>query len=200
MSTSGAVKEISVKSFSMAMGVRRPGFQLLSLVPPASAQAGTPTFRDVPCLLPDQIGIYVSVYVPLIALSVLALLLANAHRARTLRTRSPTDEEHLRVWGARPPPILVAADDAGSDEDGDGGAYVLPPPTPAVAVSAKGRRGRSCIASATRARCVRRLLCGRGTSVRRSRAGVLRGLAEDVLEVAWVPVGMFVAVAWWMFW
>ncbi|KIP11652.1 hypothetical protein PHLGIDRAFT_83335, partial [Phlebiopsis gigantea 11061_1 CR5-6] len=80
LSTTGAVKEISVKSFSMAMGVRRPGFQLLSLVPPASVQAGTATFGDVPCLLPDQIGIYVSVYVPLIVLSVLALLLANAHR------------------------------------------------------------------------------------------------------------------------
>ncbi|KAF9005372.1 hypothetical protein BDZ89DRAFT_1080046 [Hymenopellis radicata] len=45
----------------MAMGIHQPGFQLLSLVPP---QAGStaPTFADRPCLLPDQLSIYLSTY------------------------------------------------------------------------------------------------------------------------------------------
>ena len=80
LSEDSEVKEVSVKSFSMAMGIRRPGFQLLSLAPPSAMPAGAATFADVPCFLPDQLGIYISVYVPLILLSVLALLLGHAYR------------------------------------------------------------------------------------------------------------------------
>lgn len=217
LSEDGSVKEISVKSFSMAMGVRRPGFQLVSLGSPA----GSPTLNDVPCLLPDQLGIYVSVYVPLVLLSLLALLLANGYRVwnhgahttwmgrRPRRTRSPTDEEQVRLWGSAPPPLpptlhldLVEA----SDED-EGGSYVLPPPTPAIAVSAKGRRNQSWLSGvscdAVKVRSIRRLLLccggrGREASARRKRRGVLRGFVEDVVGVAWVPVVVFVAMAWWM--
>ncbi|KZT19065.1 Metallo-dependent phosphatase, partial [Neolentinus lepideus HHB14362 ss-1] len=76
-----AVREVTVKSFSMAMGIRRPGFQLLSLAAPqrnvyASVLSGQ-TVADRPCLLPDQLGIYLSVYVPLLLLSVAILLVAN---------------------------------------------------------------------------------------------------------------------------
>ncbi|KAI0915723.1 hypothetical protein AcV5_010470 [Taiwanofungus camphoratus] len=80
-SASAHVKEVSVKSFSMAMGIREPGFQLLSLFPPSSRPSTT--VADIPCLLPDQLGIYLSIYVPLFIFSLSVLLLANAHRVRT---------------------------------------------------------------------------------------------------------------------
>lgn len=72
--------EISVKSFSMVMGVRRPGFQLLSLVSPS---ANDPARQlHTPCHLPDQLGIYMWVYLPLIVLSLLGILVANVYRIR----------------------------------------------------------------------------------------------------------------------
>nr|POE49534.1 kexin [Quercus suber] len=58
------VKEITVKSFSWAMGVRRPGFQLVSLwnpVGPDGQTVGTPlpTIQSHLCLLPDQLRIFI---------------------------------------------------------------------------------------------------------------------------------------------
>lgn len=59
----GMVKEITVKSFSPNMGVRRPGFLMLSLWNPVTKgviEGGpdTPTIQTKLCLLPDQIGIW----------------------------------------------------------------------------------------------------------------------------------------------
>ncbi|KAA1474292.1 Metallo-dependent phosphatase [Dentipellis sp. KUC8613] len=71
------VREISVKSFSMAMGVRRPGFHLLTLFNPDASTANPiekATFADAACLLPDQIRIYLGFYLPLLAISVLIVL------------------------------------------------------------------------------------------------------------------------------
>lgn len=56
------VRETTVKSFSWAMGVRRPGLQLLSLWNPVDANGKSlggmsPTIQTHMCLLPDQIGI-----------------------------------------------------------------------------------------------------------------------------------------------
>ncbi|GJE94459.1 Metallo-dependent phosphatase [Phanerochaete sordida] len=217
LSEDSEVKEVSVKSFSMAMGVRRPGFQLLSLAPPSSVPAGTPAFADAPCILPDQLGIYLAVYVPLIVLSVLALLLAHAYRVSQahgarggpglpLRTRSPTDAERLDLWAGSPPPLPPALrvynehDEELADDDI---AYALPPPTPAIAVTQKGRRARTWV---SRFRSLRRRLAymarwgGSGTeaALRRSRAGFLRGFFEDVVGVAWVPVLLFGGIAWWI--
>ncbi|KAI9755179.1 MAG: hypothetical protein M4579_004375 [Chaenotheca gracillima] len=72
-STLGGLKEITVKSISFAMGVRRPGFQMLSLWNPlennvnADKSAVSPEGSDVSgmtmqshlCLLPDQLGIFI---------------------------------------------------------------------------------------------------------------------------------------------
>ena len=46
------------------MGVRNPGFQLLSI---PEGSSGAPVDRL--CLLPDQIGIYLERYLPLVALT-----------------------------------------------------------------------------------------------------------------------------------
>lgn len=66
----------------MVMNVRRPGFQLLSLVPAEMRAEGLPTYADTPCLLPDQIRIYINIYLPLLALSVLAVFFTNAFGSR----------------------------------------------------------------------------------------------------------------------
>ncbi|GES79079.1 metallo-dependent phosphatase [Rhizophagus clarus] len=60
----GEIPEISVNTFSFAMGVNRPGFLLLSLYNPLnvnSTEIGTnfTTFAYSQCLLPNQIRIYI---------------------------------------------------------------------------------------------------------------------------------------------
>lgn len=57
-----SVRETTVKAFSMAMGVRQPGYHLLSLYPPTTDNPSSGGFRQVNCVLPDQIGIWLNVY------------------------------------------------------------------------------------------------------------------------------------------
>jgi hypothetical protein len=54
------IPEVTVKSLSIAMGIRQPGFQLLSL----SSEEHTHAHRH--CSVPDQFRIYFWVYAPLI--------------------------------------------------------------------------------------------------------------------------------------
>ena len=75
-----SVRETTVRAFSMAMGVRSPGYHLLSLYPssttlPPSAPA---KFTQTNCLLPDQIGIWLGVYLPIFLGLVLALIVRKA--------------------------------------------------------------------------------------------------------------------------
>jgi hypothetical protein len=83
------VREVTVKSFSMAMGIKRPGFQLLSLVPPPEHEYINDTFADAPCLLPDQLGIYTSRYVPFLLITLMVLLFAAWEDVTTKRKRVP---------------------------------------------------------------------------------------------------------------
>lgn len=64
-----SVRETTVKAFSMAMGIRTPGYHLLTTWP-SSDLAAPSTFTQVNCTLPDQIGIWLHVYLPLLALVV----------------------------------------------------------------------------------------------------------------------------------
>lgn len=76
----GGVREITLKSFSSSAGIRRPGLQLLSLVSPD--QAPTPlTHADQPCFLPDQLGVYTRVYLPVAILTFLFLFGTNIRAA-----------------------------------------------------------------------------------------------------------------------
>ncbi|KAF7790395.1 hypothetical protein EIP86_001350 [Pleurotus ostreatoroseus] len=227
-----SVREVTVKSFSMAMGVRRPGFQLLSLSPTAvptlsgsstTAKAGTRTLDDALCLLPDQLGIYLSVYVPLLAISLVSLLVSNALRVRAsggvgatssvsysgsrraLTGAHEAQDASSSVLSARKLSALSLPirrfDD---EEDDDEGAL----PTPAVSVTGKDKRflhtrvslcGRSMDVSAFR-RLLHYVGCAASTSSSsRRRRGLLGGFADDVLRVAWPPVVLFVAIAWVMF-
>ncbi|KTW28638.1 uncharacterized protein T551_02488 [Pneumocystis jirovecii RU7] len=52
------VIERSIKSFSMAMGIRQPGVQLISLYNPSGKKAYEQTFQTKMCLLPKQYSIF----------------------------------------------------------------------------------------------------------------------------------------------
>ncbi|KAF8967862.1 hypothetical protein BDZ97DRAFT_1801621 [Flammula alnicola] len=82
---SNSIREVTVKSFSMSVHIKRPGFQLLSLVDPAKmANPGSPSFIDRPCLLPDQYRIYTSVYLPSFLVTLFILLFLNFRRRRPI--------------------------------------------------------------------------------------------------------------------
>jgi len=80
---SNGVREVTIKSFSSCTGIRRPGFQLLSLIPPSSSLPSYSqiTHADRPCFLPDQVGVYNRVYLPLAIVTVLYLLFTNIRSA-----------------------------------------------------------------------------------------------------------------------
>lgn len=65
------IPEVTVKSLSIAMGIRQPGFQLLSL------SSNELTNAHQPCSLPDQVYIYLWVYAPL-ALATIVLVAVRA--------------------------------------------------------------------------------------------------------------------------
>ncbi|KAL8879138.1 MAG: hypothetical protein Q9198_003193 [Flavoplaca austrocitrina] len=96
-SPSGGIREITVKAFSWAMGVRRPGFLLLSLWNPLderdkaidrssedqdanNARQQHRTLQTHLCLLPDQLTIFIR-YLFLLVTTLFALLV-RAARAR----------------------------------------------------------------------------------------------------------------------
>jgi hypothetical protein len=100
---SAGVKEITVKSISFAMGVRRPGFVLASLWNPVDedgqrmAGADAQTMQTHLCLLPDQLGTFIH-YGLLIGVSVVVLTLrAIAAALLAKRTKSATDTQSERM-------------------------------------------------------------------------------------------------------
>jgi len=66
----------------MATGIRQPGFQLLSVPEDDGSSAGV---VDRLCLLPDQLGIYLDRYLPLVALT-LGVMIVDVVLARRTRT------------------------------------------------------------------------------------------------------------------
>ena len=82
-------REITVKSMSWAMGVRKPGFMMLSMWNPVDSEGeslynvdskgkpgSTPTMKSHLCLLPDQLGIFIR-YGVLVVVTLLALLIRS---------------------------------------------------------------------------------------------------------------------------
>ena len=78
-----SVREVTVKSLSMATRLRQPGFQLLSLFSPSQSEQSA-SYADTLCLLPDQSKIYTHGYAPLFFGSILVLVFLNLRRPRSL--------------------------------------------------------------------------------------------------------------------
>ncbi|KAG5952639.1 hypothetical protein E4U53_000333 [Claviceps sorghi] len=116
----GHVREITVKSFSMAMGVSRPGFLMVSLYNPVDARGnalpGSPetTLQTHLCLLPNQFRTYtkyvVFVLVSLVLLSVRAFLVPVLHltpfalEPETPCSLLPTHKDKVKVKVKVEPP------------------------------------------------------------------------------------------------
>jgi len=79
------------------MNVRRPGFQLLSLNPAELRRDGYPTFDHTPCLLPDQLKIYLDIYLPLLAISILVVFVVNFKTGASRQSHSKTPSDAGQV-------------------------------------------------------------------------------------------------------
>ncbi|KAJ6625495.1 Metallo-dependent phosphatase-like protein [Mycena sp. CBHHK59/15] len=210
-------REVTVKSLSMAMGIRRPGFQLLSLAPPHSVHSDL-SHADSLCLLPDQLGIYLSLYIPLLVISILLILVANATRVCSSRrfprhtssksTDSPTYAPLTRGLRSR------VDSDAGRTGDGwlqypSDADDTLPQPSlssrkqsrPAYSRSfvLLGRRRRTTIGSETVSSLAHTIFsCCDSRDVPKSR-GFAAGMLYDTRDVAVFPLGIFTILSVWMF-
>ncbi|KAL1696336.1 hypothetical protein GGG16DRAFT_43723, partial [Schizophyllum commune] len=72
-----SVREVTIKSFSMARNIHHPGFHLLSLVDPSP---GGPSLADTACFLPDQPGLFSALYWPFVVITTLLLLFLNLRK------------------------------------------------------------------------------------------------------------------------
>ncbi|TFK44849.1 hypothetical protein BDQ12DRAFT_641844 [Crucibulum laeve] len=100
--SSTPIREVTVKSFSMSKHIRRPGFQLLSLIDPASTTSPHGrSFADMPCHLPDQHGIYTWIYLPFLTITFFLVFVLNTRRSYQGRGKiehlSPDDSD-LPLW------------------------------------------------------------------------------------------------------
>lgn len=117
-SKGSGIREITVKSISWAMGVRHPGFQMVSLWNPVDADgkstnpnAGESTVQSHLCLLPDQLSIFIR-YALLLPPTIIALVIHAF--------RSANDQLARRKQEASSPLLpLVRSGTATSYHDGD---------------------------------------------------------------------------------
>ncbi|KAJ5114382.1 hypothetical protein NUU61_000141 [Penicillium alfredii] len=105
---SGAPREITVKSFSWAMGVRRPGFLLTSLWNPIDPQTSKPaqdgsgpTIQNHLCLLPDQLAVFIH-YGCILGVSLVVLLARTVYRVLYAADSLPTNGSVLPLSERRP--------------------------------------------------------------------------------------------------
>ncbi|KAJ7076358.1 Metallo-dependent phosphatase-like protein [Mycena belliarum] len=208
-------REVTVKSMSMAMGIRRPGFQLLSLVPPHSSQ-GRFSHADSLCLLPDQLGIYLATYIPFLVLSLFIIFSANIHRICSRRKGQRRTALSLATSPSSTPlsGVLRSRRPIDSDEwlqyPSETDADILPRPTSSLSTKAPrpmysqtfvlfGRRRRITIGTESLASLFRSVFsCCGNQDVPKSR-GFAAGVLYDVRDVAVFPLAIFGAFSWWMF-
>jgi hypothetical protein len=182
------------------MGVRQPGFQLLSLNPE------TQTHTDVPCNLPSALNTYLSIYIPLATFSLATLLILNVVRTRRNFRSAPRDQEyqsqvtaddhqpHLRSTSSFPSMTRSPRPRAGrelyhshkfADEDAENDydypSFPLRPRRPAVSPP----------------RTIKRRLT-RAPPMFRKREFCVR-FAKDVISVGALPAGLWVLLALWTF-
>lgn len=94
---SAGVREETVKSFSWAMGVRKPGFQMVSLWNPVSAEGQSlntdgDTIHTHLCFLPDQLGIFIH-YATMAVLTVLLLFIRAVILALRIHSGDESDND-----------------------------------------------------------------------------------------------------------
>ncbi|KJA28975.1 hypothetical protein HYPSUDRAFT_128265 [Hypholoma sublateritium FD-334 SS-4] len=200
------VREVTVKTLSMVMNVRRPGFQLLSLFPAEMRAEGLPTYADMPCLLPDQLRIYINIYLPLLALSVLAVFLTNAFGSRHAfhnKTSSELDATSIFQANIEEPEqddsdvnSRYASVPRGyqnnltSRSSRSSGWFVLPGPRRQTGAGNSSLHGWLDQ--------LRESLCFHISSKRPRRRTVLTTTLLDARDIAIFPLATFVLITWWV--
>lgn len=155
-SRNGGIREVTVKSISWAMGVRKPGFLLLSLWNPVNEDgkatspdaSKAPTIQSHLCLLPDQLSIFIRygllLAFTLLALSVRAVRLAYGatpatsdtngsllplSRMKQSHTRQPDAPSHASSSSTNSQNGLAVRPSAGPRSVTPGSGYGYQPPT-----------------------------------------------------------------------
>lgn len=192
------IREISVKSFSMAMGIRRPGFQLLSLAPAQYWSDDNVTYADVACVLPDQLNIYLSVYVPFTGLSLLVIIIANTFRtpSHRLSRRRSSSAGFAKRWKLKRP--------SGDPVDDNDSLSLLPSPV-SVPLRSTQLPGPGRAADYTQMSIARRftavmhlILPCLGIGRQRRDRTLLYGITRDVRDVAIVPLLLMAFISFWV--
>ncbi|KAL4074212.1 Metallo-dependent phosphatase-like protein [Scleroderma citrinum] len=222
-STNAKVREVTVKSLSMAMGIRRPGFQLLSLVSTVPlegslTQIPVPPPLDAPCLLPDQLGIYLYVYLPLSLLSLVLLLVCNIWWSRQPLRHTMGDRQKHQNGTYELPHHLHRGSSPGSADYHYDRSHSPSLPTPVTKPRSDGHtstrsRGKSWSSTPwtwkfkfgnQRRRITFPLLSCRTRDPYQSRRdqyihepGVLGAFGKDILSVGGPPLCVFLLAAWW---
>lgn len=197
----------------MAMNVRRPGFQLLSLLPKQYWIDDTTTHADQICLMPDQLSIYLSTYTPLLLVSLLIVFLLNIAGAQ--------DHPKLNGSGAagtsyqqRTPMLAVRSTSSRKDDNDSHYAHqnlsvFLPPPvsTPKYGFFSQrsrsffllGRRRRLSISAplGSVVKVMKTLLFGSSGTRSIRRRGIVQGFVHDVWSIAALPLSTFVFISLW---
>jgi len=195
----------------MAMNVRRPGFQLLSLLPKQYWKDGTTaTHADQICLMPDQISIYLSTYIPLLLASLLIVFLMNLVGARD---HSGFNGSGITTtsYQQRTEMLVLRSTFGREDDDDQYYAHLDSSSLPTPATTPKrgflfrrswssfllGRRRLSITAPLTSlSKVVKTLLNFFGTHHPRHR-GSVQGFAQDVWTIAKLPLSTIVFISLW---
>ena len=95
------IPEVTVKSLSIAMGIRQPGFQLLTL----SSETRTHAYRH--CSVPAQLRIYSWVYAPLFFATIVLVAVRGAKSPAPSRhqKRESLELPAYRAPASRPPSV-----------------------------------------------------------------------------------------------
>ncbi|KAF9062451.1 Metallo-dependent phosphatase-like protein [Rhodocollybia butyracea] len=186
------VREVTVKSLSMAMGISKPGYHLLSLIPP-----GGPTFThsDVPCLMPNQVGIYLSVYIPLALFSLFVVLIYNIVRGqyyqrwslRSLHSKKESNGSARSKHQRKPSRSRITTDEFGYTLDGDMD-QTLPLPVSASVSQEPRRRIIDPFHSLTKKMCWKS-----------KRGGFFSNFLCDVRDVTVFPLSTIFFISLWTF-
>lgn len=109
----------------MNMNVKRPGYQLLTLSNPSRARPsdGSQTLGTQSCLLPDQIGVYLRLYIPLLILTLGCIAIPKIHKSfRTQRVSTAKSSKlpsHTRSGSKRHSRNVSRFTNESSDSDSD---------------------------------------------------------------------------------
>lgn len=205
-----------MKSLSMAMGIQQPGFQLLSLAPNQhwSTTKSTKTYADTPCLLPGQLEIYLSVYAPFFAISLLAVFISNIPRLASplgLRQHAKRSSSPLKLASC-PRSGTYVDNQMTSDEDSNSPFRL---PLPASTSSQISRTNRNVPFSWVPRDRLRRTTIrtqmgsifsnpflprlGRNRGLRkRTKKSYVGGFICDVRDIAVCPLILFMSISLWI--